>query len=52
MCGLQIKKLMQKNNALQDKIERLQEEKDEMQRRLDALGQKDEEKEDPGSEAE
>ena len=52
MYGLRLKKLIKQNNSLQDEIERLQKEKDEMQRRLDALGQKDEEKEDSGSEAE
>lgn len=54
MFGLQIKKLMKKNNDLQDEIEQLREERDKMQQRLNELQQekKDEEKEDPGSEAE
>lgn len=54
MYGLRFKKLMKQNNELQDEIERLQEERDEMQRRLDELKQeqKDETKEETGSEAE
>lgn len=55
MYGLRFKKIMKQNNDLQDEIERLQEEKDEMQQRLNELMQEqeeDEEKEDPGSEAE
>ncbi|MDE6493309.1 MAG: hypothetical protein K2L50_01845 [Bacteroidales bacterium] len=54
MYGLRLKKLMKQNNALQDEIERLQEENDKMQRRLNEFAneQKDEEKEETGSEAE
>ena len=51
MFGLQIKKLMQKNNALQDEIERLREEKSDVERRLFELQQEKEEKDETKEDA-